>query len=115
MERDALLAHGTAFLLKDRLMNCSDYSTAWVCRKCGSLISLGFEELKNGDEASMAGREYCRICERTENVRIGREVGVKAEEGKQSVGTGLVSKGKREMDVIAVPYVFRYVSFALRF
>ena len=24
MERDALLAHGTSFLLQDRLMNCSD-------------------------------------------------------------------------------------------
>ena len=26
MERDALLAHGTSFLLQDRLMNCSDRS-----------------------------------------------------------------------------------------
>lgn len=26
MERDSLLAHGTSFLLQDRLMNCSDYS-----------------------------------------------------------------------------------------
>ena len=78
MERDALLAHGTAFLLKDRLMNCSDYSTAWVCRSCGSLISLGFDELKNGDEAK-----------------------------------GLLPIAKK-MDVVAVPYVFRYVSRFLK-
>lgn len=26
MERDALLAHGTSFLLQDRLVNCSDRS-----------------------------------------------------------------------------------------
>lgn len=26
MERDSLLAHGTSYLLMDRLMNCSDYS-----------------------------------------------------------------------------------------
>ncbi|KAL9031553.1 MAG: hypothetical protein Q9196_000448, partial [Gyalolechia fulgens] len=30
MERDSLLAHGCAFLLQDRLMNCSDYCRAWV-------------------------------------------------------------------------------------
>lgn len=39
MERDALLAHGTAFLLQDRLLNCSDYSKSWICRRCGSFLS----------------------------------------------------------------------------
>ncbi|EZF72770.1 hypothetical protein H105_05053 [Trichophyton soudanense CBS 452.61] len=39
MERDALLAHGAAFLLQDRLMNCSDSQRAWICRTCGSFIS----------------------------------------------------------------------------
>ncbi|CAH7669086.1 hypothetical protein BY996DRAFT_4574696 [Phakopsora pachyrhizi] len=42
MERDALLAHGTLFLLQDRLMNCLDYSTAWICKRCGLLVSLGY-------------------------------------------------------------------------
>ncbi|KAI6778948.1 DNA-directed RNA polymerase I subunit RPA2 [Emericellopsis cladophorae] len=40
MERDALLAHGTAFLLQDRLLNCSDYSKSWMCRRCGSFLSV---------------------------------------------------------------------------
>ncbi len=40
MERDALLAHGTAFLLQDRLLNCSDYSRTWICRRCGSFLSV---------------------------------------------------------------------------
>ncbi|CAF3463706.1 unnamed protein product [Fusarium graminearum] len=40
MERDALLAHGTAFLLQDRLLNCSDYSKSWICRRCGSFLSV---------------------------------------------------------------------------
>lgn len=39
MERDALLAHGSAFLLQDRLMNCSDATRAWICRSCGSFLS----------------------------------------------------------------------------
>ena len=39
MERDALLAHGSSFLLMDRLMNCSDRHVAHVCSACGSLLS----------------------------------------------------------------------------
>ena len=39
MERDALLAHGVAYCLHDRLMNCSDYSEGYVCEQCGSLLS----------------------------------------------------------------------------
>lgn len=39
MERDALLSHGAAFLLHDRLMNCSDRHVARVCSTCGSLLS----------------------------------------------------------------------------
>ena len=40
MERDSLLAHGTAFLLQDRLLNCSDYSKSWICRDCGLFLSV---------------------------------------------------------------------------
>merc|ERR1712137_834030 len=39
MERDSLLAHGTAFLLHDRLMRCSDYDIAYVCPECKSILS----------------------------------------------------------------------------
>ena len=38
MERDALLAHGTAFLLQDRLLNCSDRTVTWLCRGCGGFL-----------------------------------------------------------------------------
>jgi DNA-directed RNA polymerase I subunit RPA2 len=80
MERDALLAHGTSFLLADRLFNCSDYSTAWVCRTCGSLISLGYEisamagvrtiDIKT-DQSEILGPngEYCRICKAEDDRR----------------------------------------------
>jgi len=72
MERDALIAHGTSFLLQDRLMNCSDYSTAWICRTCGSLISLGYHDLSLGEvllgtdahdpRSTGPEGEYCRLC-----------------------------------------------------
>eukprot|EP00397_Hematodinium_sp_SG-2012_P003412 GEMP01003420.1.p1 GENE.GEMP01003420.1~~GEMP01003420.1.p1 ORF type:complete len:1218 (+),score=213.16 GEMP01003420.1:145-3798(+) len=39
MERDSLLAHGTAFLLHDRLFRCSDYHVGHVCPECGSLLT----------------------------------------------------------------------------
>jgi hypothetical protein len=110
MERDALIAHGTSFLLQDRLMNCSDYSTAWVCRRCGSLVSLGFDEV-SGQEG---GGEYCRICEKDE--REAREgagsLSTKEEDGegahvKKARGADgqVVVRGERRgnMDVIAVP------------
>lgn len=100
MERDALIAHGTSFLLQDRLMNCSDYSTAWVCRNCGSLVSLGFEEVGGGQGM----QEYCRICDEHKHEH--------AEEKSKEKGVGVVMRGgekKGRMDVVPVPYVFRYL------
>lgn len=38
MERDSLLSHGCAFLLQDRLLNCSDRHVAYVCSRCGDLL-----------------------------------------------------------------------------
>ncbi|KAH9421488.1 DNA-directed RNA polymerase I subunit RPA2 [Dermatophagoides pteronyssinus] len=39
MERDSLLAHGTTFLLQDRLFNNSDKTLVHMCKKCGSILS----------------------------------------------------------------------------
>jgi len=38
MERDSLLSHGCAFLLQDRLLNCSDKHIAYACCRCGDLL-----------------------------------------------------------------------------
>lgn len=38
MERDSLLSHGAAFLLQDRLLNCSDRHVAYVCSRCGDML-----------------------------------------------------------------------------
>ena len=58
MERDSILAHGAAFLLQDRLMNCSDYSKAQVCATCGSLLSPVARVVVNGE----AREVECRMC-----------------------------------------------------
>jgi DNA-directed RNA polymerase subunit B len=53
MERDCLVGHGAAMLLKDRLLEESDAYTIYVCEKCGR---QGFFDIRQ--------RKYvCPICE----------------------------------------------------
>lgn len=136
MERDALIAHGTSFLLQDRLMNCSDYSTAWVCRTCGSLISLGYDDIafgssSQGRESTIRptgpGGEYCRVCRvvaEEEDERARLELAASNDHGESQPSRAQAdiqvaissenvlgrSKNKGgDLDVVAVPYVFRYL------
>lgn len=129
MERDALIAHGTSFLLQDRLMNCSDYSTAWVCRTCGSLISLGYDDVSLGEmvigsEAKLKptgpGGEYCRVCraaaeeedERARRTLVNGHNGVGQHGLRVAIPSqqvlGPSTKGG-DLDIVAIPYVFRYL------
>jgi DNA-directed RNA polymerase beta subunit len=39
MEKDAIVAHGMSQFLKERLMETSDISKAYVCDKCGMFAS----------------------------------------------------------------------------
>ncbi|KIJ56502.1 hypothetical protein M422DRAFT_197419 [Sphaerobolus stellatus SS14] len=131
MERDALIAHGTSFLLQDRLMNCSDYSTAWVCRTCGSLISLGYEDASLGEvlygssdsspKAVGPSGEYCRLCRaRAEEAHArkplsddsappARQPEVRVALPKQNYLGSYGNGNGGDLDVVAVPYVFRYL------
>jgi len=52
MERDALIAHGAAMTLKERLLDESDRYEAIVCDTCGMLAV--FDKNKN--------KKYCPIC-----------------------------------------------------
>ncbi|XP_022376226.1 DNA-directed RNA polymerase I subunit RPA2 isoform X3 [Enhydra lutris kenyoni] len=79
MERDALLAHGTSFLLHDRLFNCSDRSVAHVCVKCGSLLSPLLEKPPPSWSATRNRKYNCTLCDRSDTI-----------------------------DTVSVPYVFRY-------
>ena len=120
MERDALIAHGTSFLLQDRLMNCSDYSTTWVCRTCGSLISLGYDDGTLNAEASKLtgpGGEYCRLCREgtgKDDTQV-RDLSLNLP-GNGDVTMALPSDQvlqrqakSSNLDIVAVPFVFRYL------
>jgi DNA-directed RNA polymerase I subunit RPA2 len=98
MERDSLLSHGTAFLLHDRLLNCSDKHTAYACCRCGDLLLPTTERsvlLSAGQSAAEAThkaklRLYCR----NEKCReaVGREDG-----------------NDESVEPIILPYVYRYL------
>ena len=82
MERDALLAHGTAFLVQDRLLRCSDETKSLVCARCGSLLSPMMLPPKGVGTALPPKRvAHCRAC-----------------------GDG------KDVDVITLPYVFSYLT-----
>ncbi|XP_071438039.1 DNA-directed RNA polymerase I subunit RPA2 [Pithys albifrons albifrons] len=69
MERDALLAHGTSFLLQDRLFNCSDGSIAYVCTSCGSITSPVLEKLPHSSVAS-SRRYSCSVCSEVDSIEV---------------------------------------------
>ncbi|KAG2786660.1 putative DNA-directed RNA polymerase I subunit [Phytophthora cactorum] len=89
MERDSLLAHGCAFLLQDRLLNCSDKHIATVCTNCGSLLSNATQrstvETAGQGEIAVAMKSktqwYCTVCQTGESC-----------------------------EPVAMPYVFRYLA-----
>ncbi|XP_056327098.1 DNA-directed RNA polymerase I subunit RPA2 [Danio aesculapii] len=79
MERDALLAHGTSFLLHDRLFNCSDRSVAQVCMDCGSLLSPLLEKPPPNWSATRHRKTICLLCNKSDSI-----------------------------ETVSVPYVFKY-------
>ena len=73
MERDALLAHGAAFLVHDRLFRCSDEHKALVCATCGSLLAPMVQSARRvgGAAANAATRQpHCRACGHGDGVEV---------------------------------------------
>lgn len=96
-------------------MNCSDYSTTWACRTCGSLISLGYDDGTLNAETSKLngpGGEYCRLCREdtgNDNTQVNPS-------GNGDITMALPSDHvlqrqakSSNLDIVAVPFVFRYL------
>ena len=132
MERDALLAHGAAFLLQDRLMNCSDAMRAWICRGCGSFLStqiaISHQQSGHGKASApsslsapsstgggsagvgavggVAGIVRCRQCAREAIFEDSRA-------GVWEDGAGKRWVGGDDTTVVAVPGVLKYLDVEL--
>lgn len=112
MERDALLAHGTAFLLQDRLMNCSDYSRSWICRKCGSFLSIQPTVSPHVGKKKTVSSVRCRNCARRvdelEDVDLSKISGEIWEDGQ-----GNQWVGGDKTTLVAVPGALKYLDVEL--
>mmetsp|Transcript_9183 Transcript_9183/g.14921 ORF Transcript_9183/g.14921 Transcript_9183/m.14921 type:complete len:404 (-) Transcript_9183:287-1498(-) len=90
MERDSLLAHGTSFLMRDRLLNSSDKHIAYIC--CGSLLSV-HNEVSNKSSSNDS-----------------EDVSVVSNMKKDSIKLKCRVCGKHDKwRAITIPYVFRYL------
>ncbi|ETS87553.1 DNA-directed RNA polymerase I subunit RPA2 [Pestalotiopsis fici W106-1] len=112
MERDALLAHGTAFLLQDRLMNCSDYSRSWICRKCGSFLSMQPTVSPYVGKKKTVSSVRCRNCatriDELEDADLSKVAGEIWEDGQ-----GNQWVGGDQTTLVAVPGALKYLDVEL--
>jgi DNA-directed RNA polymerase II subunit RPB2 len=60
-ERDAVIAHGMAKFLKERLMDCSDAYSTYVCGQCGMFARREDSRL-NKDRPGPDDVYYCPMC-----------------------------------------------------
>lgn len=116
MERDALIGHGTSFLLQDRLLNSSDYTQTSVCRECGSILTTQQSVPRIGAAATTC----CRRCAvRFEDAKKM----ISKYEGEESIfiddsqiwedGQGNKFVGGNDTTTVAIPFVLKYLDSEL--
>ncbi|MDK2928574.1 MAG: DNA-directed polymerase subunit [Methanococcus sp.] len=64
MERDVLVAHGAAMLLKERLLDESDPHEDYVCAKCGEIAIFDYKR----------GMKFCPVCGESEDIQDNRKI-----------------------------------------
>ncbi|EPR58357.1 DNA-directed RNA polymerase I RPA2, partial [Toxoplasma gondii GT1] len=64
MERDALISHGAAALLQDRLLHCSDAHKTFCCPSCGSILTpSAVPNLRGRTAGGKRAVPFCRVCQ----------------------------------------------------
>ncbi|KAG5436926.1 hypothetical protein PCANB_001336 [Pneumocystis canis] len=106
MERDSIIAHGTAYILQDRLMNCSDYTQSWICKICGSILSLISSITAIGTGNTFSSNIRCCLC-------ASEATGFENNNDIWQDSTGRKFKGGDNIGIIALPYVFKYLATEL--
>jgi DNA-directed RNA polymerase I subunit RPA2 len=100
MERDSLLSHGCAFLLQDRLLNCSDKHIAYACSRCGDMLMATtkrstIRSAGQSREEAMNKAKLRLICRSPECMKIAH---ANSEDGDDD-----------HVEPIILPYVYRYL------
>jgi DNA-directed RNA polymerase I subunit RPA2 len=109
MERDSLVAHGTAFLLQDRLMNCSDYTKSPICRTCGAFLSTTPTVAEYGRKKDKGGKDLIIRCRRCAKLADGHTS--KSDIWMDASGTRFT--GGDDIQVVAVPQVLKFLDVEL--
>ncbi|GMM53943.1 hypothetical protein DAKH74_005590 [Maudiozyma humilis] len=117
MERDALIGHGTSFLLQDRLLNSSDYTQTSVCRECGSILTTQQSVPRIGAQSTVC----CRRCAVTFD--DAKKMLSKQAEGEESIyiddsqiwedGQGNKFVGGNDTTTVGIPFVLKYLDSEL--
>ncbi|KAK6460966.1 DNA-directed RNA polymerase I [Scheffersomyces coipomensis] len=108
MERDALIGHGTSFLLQDRLLNCSDYTQTSICRQCGSILTTQTTVPRIGSLATIR----CRRCAQKLESYVQKH-GYADDSDIWEDGQGKKFVGGDNTSTVAIPFVLKYLDSEL--